>query len=332
MLDPIPHQDRWLSPRRQTEYPAWDLVAEDKLHGRREATFLVLAASFLVTTAVVVVLGTSRTVDPAPVLAAALPDLALPIAMQIPFGVVPFALGVVALALVCELYGRRRAAALVATGLVATGALVGLLWLADRLDGRGTSFGPALGFGSCVLVGSVTHVAVFDALRRRAAGRHLWLRLLVSSVLAQLMGWAAFGVVMDRYAALAGSSEPDAATIRALAAGSALYTLAGVVVLTPLISLIARGLRLFLRVARHDADGDGDGRDELDAPLVELAHRRPSATEGSVATDAIIAGAGAPDAAAVRRRAVRSSIPPYSSAEMRFFTEGDQLAESGTEP
>ncbi|MGH2898564.1 MAG: hypothetical protein ACRDMZ_07805, partial [Solirubrobacteraceae bacterium] len=84
-------QDRWLLPRRQTEYPAWDVLGEARLHGRREATFLALAAIFLVTTASLVVLGASRVVDPSEVLASVAPDRAFPIAMQIPLGVLPFA-------------------------------------------------------------------------------------------------------------------------------------------------------------------------------------------------------------------------------------------------
>src|ERR1043165_4783441 len=112
-------QDRWLLPRRQTEYPAWDVLGEARLHGRREATFLTLAAIFLVTTASLVVLGASRVVDPSEVLASIAPDRALPIAMQIPLGVLPFALGSPALPLVGELYGRRRATVLAGIGLVA---------------------------------------------------------------------------------------------------------------------------------------------------------------------------------------------------------------------
>src|SRR5262245_25101261 len=118
-----PYRDRWLLPRRQTEYPAWDVLAEARVHGRREATFLVLAAIFLVTAASLVVIGASRVIDPSALLAEIAPDRELPFAIQVPLGVLPFALGCLALTLVCELYGRRRAAVLVGIGLIATVAL-----------------------------------------------------------------------------------------------------------------------------------------------------------------------------------------------------------------
>jgi uncharacterized PurR-regulated membrane protein YhhQ (DUF165 family) len=305
----ISHEDRWLLPRHQTEFPAWDLLPEETLHGRREATFLVLGAAFLVTTTALVVLGTSRVIDPSDTLAALAPDVALPFAMLIPFGVLPFALSGLALSLVCELYGRRRAAALIAVGLIATIALGGLMWLADRIDGR-DAFGPALGFASCYLVGHFLHVLLFDALRRRMAGRHLWLRLLLVAPAAQLAGWTAFGAAMYGQAMwLVPGAPVDMAAITALATGSAVYTLACVVVLTLPIALVVRGLRLFLRVAQHDEDDEYD--DYREGPGVRITRRPPAALVDDDAP----------------RRRIRPSLQPFTSSEMRFFAEGDQLAE-----
>jgi uncharacterized PurR-regulated membrane protein YhhQ (DUF165 family) len=335
------HQDRWLLPRRQTEFPAWEVIAEERLHGRREATFLVLAAIFLVTAASLVVLGTSRIIDPSTVLAQVAPNVELPIAMQVPFGVLPFALGGLALTLVCELYGRRRAAVLAGIGLLALVALAGLMRLADQIDGRASMFGPALGFASGYLVSQLIYVPLFDALRWRMAGRHLWLRLLVLSLVAQLAGWAVFGVATYGFASLlAPAARFDSAALVALATGSALYTLAVIALLTLPVALIARGLALFLRVARHDhEDDDEDGYDydhrERPVPPVDLRRRRlPQAQivddeavpEAQIVDENPAAGTSRP-----RRRAIQASIQPFSSAEMRFFQEGDQLAETGTE-
>jgi uncharacterized PurR-regulated membrane protein YhhQ (DUF165 family) len=318
------HEDRWLLPRHQAEYPSWRLVAEETLHGRREATFLVLAAVFLLTTTLLIVLGTSRVLDPSPVLAEALPDIELPIAMRIPFGVLPFAPGGLALVLICELYGRRRAGALVGIGLLESIALAGVMRLADRVDGSDAAFGPALAFATCYLVSYFIYLSLFGALRRRMAGRHFWLRLLVLSVAAQLVGWMAFGFAMYAYATRVGLPvQTDVAVIRSLVTGSALYTLAGVVLLTLPIELVARGLRLFLRVARYDTDDD-DYRDGPGAQPTDLTHRRLPAAE-------IIDGDDVAMAPPARRRVARVSVQPYSSAEMRFFREGDQLAESGSE-
>ena len=338
-------QDRWLLPRRQTEYPAWDVLGEARLHGRREATFLTLAAIFLVTIASLAVLGTSRIVDPSELLASVAPDRAFPIAMQIPFGVLPFALGCLALTLVGELYGRRRATVLAGIGLVAMLGLAGLMRLADQVDGSAATFVPALGFAGGYLVSQLIYVPLFDAMRWRMAGRHLWLRLLVLSVVAQLAGWAVFGVATYALAtALTPEASPsasiDSAAIVALATGSALYTLAAIALLTLPVALLARGLALFLRVARHGDDDDeaddddlgDDGADADDAPPIELVRRRlPKAQivdEGESAPEGQIEHDDAP-LGSRRRRAV-ASIQPFSSAEMRFFQEGDQLAE-GTE-
>jgi uncharacterized PurR-regulated membrane protein YhhQ (DUF165 family) len=325
----IARKDRWLLPRHQAEYPAWDLLSEETLHGRREATFLVLGAIFVVTATLLVVLGTSRSIDLSAVVTSALAsmsrDVELPLAMRIPFGVIPFALGGLALALVCELYNRRRAAALVATGFVIILGLCGLMRLADVVNERDAMLGPALGFASCYLVGYLLTVPLFDALKRRMAGRHLWFRLVIGSPAAQLAGWTAFGLAMYGHASLLAPGEPvDTTAITALATGSALYTLACVVVLSLPIALIARGLRLFLRVAHPDsyAADDDDYREGPGAHAIELLRRRQRAE---------IVEDGVPEPLPARRRSFRSTLQPYSSAEMRFFAEGDRLAESGAE-
>jgi uncharacterized PurR-regulated membrane protein YhhQ (DUF165 family) len=337
-------QDRWLLPRRQTEYPAWDVLGEARLHGRREATFLALAAIFLVTTASLAVLGASRIVDPSEVLASVAPDRAFPIAMQIPFGVLPFALGCLALTLVGELYGRRRATVLAVIGLVSMLGLAGLMRLADQVDGSAATFVPALGFAGGYLVSQLIYVPLFDAMRWRMAGRHLWLRLLVLSVVAQLAGWAVFGVATYALASALSPDAPiDSAAIVALATGSALYTLAAIALLTLPVALLARGLALFLRVARHDGDEADDAADDAadddaapddddDAPIELVRRRLPKAQivdDGDAAPEGQIEDEDAPLGSRRRRRAV-PSIQPFSSAEMRFFQEGDQLAE-GTE-
>jgi hypothetical protein len=291
----IPHDDRWLLPRRQGEYPGWDLVAEETLHARREATFLVLAALFLVTCATLVAFGTTRIIDPAPILAVLAPGVALPLTLAIPFGVLPFALAALALTLVCELYGRRRAMVLFGVGLLAMLGVGGLLRLADRIDGTDRSFTPTLAFAACYVVAYVLYVPMLAALGRMMAGRHLWLRILVLSSAAQFAGWAAFGGVLYGLPIVTGApgAVVDTAAITALATGAGLYTIAGIAALAVPVAVLARGLRLFLRIVRPAFEAD-------DAPPVRMPRRRP----------------------------VRPSLQPFSSAEMRFFAEGDQLAES----
>jgi len=143
--------------------------------------------------------------------------------------------------------------------------------------------------------------------------------------------------------ALSPDAPIDIAAIVALATGSALYTLAAIALLTLPVALLARGLALFLRVARHDGDQtdddaddeddahDGDDADD-DAPIELVRRRLPKAQivdDGEAAPEGQIDDEDAPLGSRRRRRAV-ASIQPFSSAEMRFFQEGDQLAE-GTE-
>jgi MFS family permease len=303
------HPDHWLLPGRQIEYPARDFIAEEILHGRRESTFLVLAAVFVVTAAVLVLVGSTRVIDPASVLAVLAPDVALPFALAVPLGALPFALGALALTLVCELFGRRRGAAVFAVAVGACAALCGVMALADRLDG-GAALAPALAFTSCIVVAYALYVPLFDALRWRTFGRHLWLRLIVLSLAVQIAGWAAFGAVTYALAAALPTAHVDVATISALALGAAVTTLAIIVVLTLPTALIARGLALLLRVARHDLEEDDDRDGGLE--LIELTRRRLPPAE-------IVDDSGP------RRRRAAPSLPPYSSAEMQFFRDGEQL-------
>src|SRR5688500_15015545 len=98
------YRDRWLLPSRQREYPSKRVLSEERMHARREATFLVLAGTFLVAAATMPILGMSRIVD----LSGVLPDVELPIELLLPVGVLAFPLSFSASALVCEIWGSRR--------------------------------------------------------------------------------------------------------------------------------------------------------------------------------------------------------------------------------
>lgn len=318
--------DRWLLPRRQTEYPARQLLPEATLHGRREATFLVLAALFLVATSALVLLGTSRVIDVTALIARTGVEVELPIAVLLPLGVVPFALSFIASGLACALFGRRRSAALIWVGLVASLALTGVMRIADLSDG-GDAFPIALALTACYLVAHLLHLFVFDLLR----GHTMFLRWSVAALLAQGAGWTAFGLVLH----LSGGTlmAPVAApTIAALAAGAAAYSLACVLVLAIPAALVARGLAVALRVG-HDLVGADEVDDTGDIahawPVPAQAQQRgePAFAKGSVARKlpaALIVDDD--DARVPAHRAPRAATPPpFSSAEMRFFSEGDAI-------
>ncbi len=306
-------QDRWLLPRRQTEFPARDLLPETQLHGRRELTFLSFAALYLVSISAFMLFGTSRVIDVSAVVARVAPGYQAPVALVVPLGVVPFAVAFIANALTFELFGRRRASALVWVGHIATLALIGLLRLADLLDG-GQAFGLALAFAGCCVVAHTSHVLVLDRLRTSTRGRGSLLRMVVAAFVALVIGWSAFTIVL--HAVVIDPMSRDA--IVALAATSAAAALGGVLVLAVPAAIAIRALSLALRVGRdlfgHDADLDDD-----DATVVPAAAARPAFAEGSVARKlppALIVDDDEP-----------SALQPFSSAEMRFFSEGDMAAE-----
>jgi uncharacterized PurR-regulated membrane protein YhhQ (DUF165 family) len=292
-------EDRWLLPRRQTEYPARDFVSEVKLHARREATFLVLSTLFAVTLTVLLVLGPGRLIDLTALIRNVVPDVEVPV-LQLPFGALPAAFGFVAILLACELYGRRRAAALLWAGTFAAVALVGLARLADVLDGDGDALVPTAALAAGALVTHVLGLVVFASLRRRLGGRQPVARAVLAALIAQPAGWAAFGGVL--YFA---QPQGDVDVLVAIGAGASTYTFASVLVLALPLAIARRALSLYLRVART-----------VDASQMHVLPPALIVDDGPEAD---------PEPMPRRRRAQRASLQPFSSAEMRFFTEGDQL-------
>lgn len=296
---PAGDADFWLLPRHQTEYPARDLVAEPRLHARREATFLALATIAVATAAALVALAGASVIDLSGLIASVVPSLDLPVRLALPLGAIPVALGFVAVMLACELYGRRRAGALVWAIVLVMAAVVGLARLGDLANGTDTALAPAAALAIGALVAHVVGLVVFDALRRGLAGRHAALRAVFASAVAQALGGAAVIAVLDAFAGGAQGAQLEA--ILAVALGGAAYTLACVIVLALPIAIVVRTFALFLRVARFEDD----------------ASRLPPALIVDDEPDG--------EAPPRRRRAARATLGPFSALEQRFFTEGDQL-------
>lgn len=310
------YDDRWLLPRHQTEYPGRDLLHESTLHGRREATFLALAAIFLVATTALLVLGASRVVDLGALIAVVAPDLELPIALAAPLGAFAFGPSFIAGALVCELFGRRRAGALISVGLATSVALIGLMGVADRIDG-GDAFGMSIALAATYLVAHASNTIVFDALRRRARGRSLFLRLIFAPLAPLFAGWSAFAVVLGAAGTYIFAPVPRE-TIIALAAGSAAASAACVLVLAIPATLAARALSLVLRVARDPA-ADDDAEEFDDEPAFAPRAVTPPRDERALAEGSV--ARKLPRAVIVDEE--DDEIPPFTSAEMRFFADGE---------
>lgn len=291
----------WVLPCRQGDYPGRPVLGEALLHRRRERTFLVLATLFLTATAAMIILGTSRVIDITYAITTVFPDIALPFELALPFGVLAFPIALVAATLVCELYGRRRANSLVLMGLVASLALTGLMFAADRLDGGTAAFGSALAVTACYLVAHVSNLVIFDALRRRMDGRHPVIRKTLATLFAQVGGWAAFAFAAYAYAIYVEGHNPIAYGdwFASLALGSALFVAAVALVDLVPFAIARRSLMDYLRVATEA---------EEEEEIIELQPARAPAF--------------------VVRAPVHPSLNLYTTGERRFFTEGDELSDA----
>ena len=338
--------DPWLAQSRQSDYPGRPTLPEEWLHARREGAFLVLAATFLVATVALPILGTIRVIDFADVLSAVAPDRELPANLLLPFGVLVFPLAFVAFDLVCDLYGRRRASALLATGAIASFALIGLVRAADLLPGPST-FAPALALASCAVVAHLVNLLVFDGLRRTLAGKHLSMRVVSSTIIAQGAGWAVFGLVI-----YAMSPTDNIDGITALVLGGCIYAIACGIVATLPVAVAASALAVYLRIGRYERE-DVDAWSDAPRPKQPERPARPlmqvsapvARAEGSVSRQlpqaVVVEEDAAPaavddDTSAIphpipepdrRPRRRGNSLQPFNSAEMRFFTEGEEMYE-----
>lgn len=310
--------DRWLLPSRQREYPSRRALSEEQLHARREATFLVLAGTFLVAAAALPLLGMSRIID----LSGIAPDVELPVALLLPVGVLAFPLSFTASNLVCELWGRRRASAMVWVGLLLGLGLVGLLAVTDSVEdpaGRaGDSVAPGLAFVACFFVGHMFNVQAYHALRRQSRGRHLWLRRNVSALIGLIAGWVIFALVMYTWAVQVAEmpSEEAARQVAAVALGSGIYCLAFAFADTVPLVLLARWLTIFLRIGRLESERES----YAEGPTAGLAESSAPRRRAAVVVDTSTPPPPPPG----KPRASRIS-KGFNTVERRFFTEGEEL-------
>ncbi|CAN5139123.1 hypothetical protein BH11MYX1_BH11MYX1_03860 [soil metagenome] len=294
------NDDRWLLPSRQSEIPGHDLVAAARLHGRREGTFLVLASLLVMATIALPLWFASRWVVD-------LEDLPLDLSAirltstELTLGVLVFPFAVVVGQLVCELYGTRRAGMLV---LISTAAslvvITGEYFAVDHYP-----LYLALPLVACAAVAAASNILVFAIARRALGGRAMWLRSLLATPVALLLGWAAF-VVLGSELGIELQAGID------LAVAPCVYTcaaaMAGVI---PLV-IARRALGTFLRIGGSEA------------PPVDHALVAPRRLPPALIVDEV--------SAPVRAR--RSSLPfttaevpvPFTTGEMRFFNEGEALA------
>jgi uncharacterized PurR-regulated membrane protein YhhQ (DUF165 family) len=306
--------DPWLVPSRQREFPLRELLDEAQLHGRREFGFLALAALFVTASVAMITIGAGQTIDGRSIVAELAPGFELPTRLAVPVAALALPVTLFVIALVRELYGSRRASVLVMMGLV---SMIGAGSMRYATAPDLVSLGGSVAIASGYLAAHILHAVSFGAMVRARTSR--WLRKLLAMTVAAVCGAAVFGAATLVYATdVLAQPEPAAmASAITLALGVAAYNLAfGLVDVIPFVAL-ASCLEIYLRVGGSPIEDDDSAQSLRFAPLASepIADKRlPAAL--------VVEDVAAP------RRPHRVTLQPFTSAELRFFTEGEEMFES----
>lgn len=185
-------------------------IEASALHARRERVFLVLAGLFLGSLTMLNILGVSRFLD----MSFEIFGLQVPFVLAV--GVLPYPLTFLCTDFISELYGQRRANAVVWMGLLLNIWVVTVLWLGGALPGyetvdphsgelvrdaagrlpvffevRALAFGAVAASMVAYLAAQFCDVWLFHFYKRLTRGRHLWLRNNASTMVSQLVDSAA---------------------------------------------------------------------------------------------------------------------------------------------
>lgn len=219
-------------PDQQHPYPNLPALSLPELYARRERVFLILSGLFLGTIAMLNILGITRFIklfeidfDANP----ATPATAFAVAV----GVLPYPITFLCTDFISEIFGRRRANAVVWVGLLLNAWVVFILWIGGILPGfspidSSTGMPPtpvwdgvahayretgwtffqvrALAFGAVTasmiayLTAQFVDVQVFHAWKHFTKNRHLWLRNNGSTLLSQLVDTVAVILITHFYA------------------------------------------------------------------------------------------------------------------------------------
>jgi queuosine precursor transporter len=181
--------DLEMLPSEQHPYDDLERLAPHELHRRREAVFLVLSGLFLGTLAILNILGITRFID--------LGFDVLGQRVMIAVGVLPYPVTFLCTDLISEIYGQRRANAVVWMGLALNLWLVFILWLGGILPGaaeddvfmqvRTLTFAAVTASMVAYLTAQFVDVWLFHFWKRLTRGRHLWLRNNASTLVSQLV-------------------------------------------------------------------------------------------------------------------------------------------------
>lgn len=221
-------EDRHVLPSQQWSYEGLPALSEAVLYRRREGIFLLLAGFFLGSLVMLNILGISRFLDLAFFIEGS-KDWTYRIGIAV--GVLPYPLTFLCTDFISELYGRRRASAVVWVGLLLNLWVVAILWVGGAWPGfepggvqegvffdiRRLAFGAVTASMVAYLAAQLVDVHVFHFWKRLTAGRHLWLRNNGSTLVSQLVDTTAVILITHYYAGVL-PIDPTSAVFPQLAA------------------------------------------------------------------------------------------------------------------
>jgi uncharacterized integral membrane protein (TIGR00697 family) len=215
-------------PSQQHAYDDLPRLDERKLFVRRERVFLVLAGLFLGTLAMLNILGITRFIKLWEVTDSAGETVTIGgfrLVFAVAVGVLPYPLTFLCTDFISELYGRKRANAVVWVGFLLNIWVVLILWLGGALPGfepidpgtgqiakdaaerlpvffevRSLAFGAVAASMIAYLIAQLVDVHVFHFWKRLTKGRHLWLRNNGSTLVSQLVDTTAVILITHYYA------------------------------------------------------------------------------------------------------------------------------------
>lgn len=204
-------EDQQILPTRQWSHEGLPALSEAELYRRREGVFLLLAGLFLGSMVMLNVLGISRFLNLAFFIEGA-EDWSYKLAIAV--GVLPYPLTFLCTDFISELYGRRRASAVVWVGLLLNLWVAAILWLGGIWPGfepgglqegvffdvRRLAFGAMTASMVAYMAAQLVDVHVFHFWKRLTRGRHLWLRNNGSTLVSQLVDTVAVILITHYYA------------------------------------------------------------------------------------------------------------------------------------
>lgn len=204
------HHD--LLPTQQHRYDGLPELDERTLHTRRERLFLIFAGLFLGSLTMLNILGITRFLNLAWFIEGS-DDWTYKIAIAV--GVLPYPITFLCTDFISELYGRKRANAVVWTGLMLNLWVVFILWIGGEWPGfepagqeregvfyevRALAFGAVAASMLAYMAAQFVDVYVFHFWKKLTRGRHLWLRNNGSTLVSQLVDTTAVICITHFYA------------------------------------------------------------------------------------------------------------------------------------